>query len=92
LVVINVRLVLPTLVVAVANLENPRGFLASHEERKAQFPRLRELLVEAMSRERTELGVLCGDFNTHGGSRSLEPLAAALRDVWPSSGTGWAPP
>ncbi len=88
-VVANVRLVLPTLVVAVANLEGPRGLYRAHEERRGQYVRLAELLAETMEREQSRLAILCGDFNTPGGARSLEPLGVSLQDVWPRSGLGW---
>jgi endonuclease/exonuclease/phosphatase (EEP) superfamily protein YafD len=89
IVVINVRLVLPALVVAVANLEGPRGLIQAHEERKAQFGRLAALVSEAMLAEHTPLAILCGDFNTPGDSRSLAPLRTPLVDVWPLHGVGW---
>jgi hypothetical protein len=90
LLMFNVRLVLPSFVVAVAAAEWPWRLRAPHQERLDQFPKLAELVSETLRREDTALAVLCGDFNTPGGARSLEPLrVAGLSDVWPSRGIGW---
>jgi endonuclease/exonuclease/phosphatase (EEP) superfamily protein YafD len=91
LVVVNVRLVLPAFVVAAAAFERPTfaGLADAHRLRLRQFTELATLLRETLAREGTRTALLCGDFNTPGGSRSLEPLRAVVEDVWPRAGQGW---
>jgi endonuclease/exonuclease/phosphatase (EEP) superfamily protein YafD len=91
LVVVNVRLMLPAFVVAAASFERPSlaALREAHARRLAQFPQLRDLLRETLALEGTTSAILCGDFNTPGGVRSVEPLDAVLQDVWPRAGRGW---
>jgi endonuclease/exonuclease/phosphatase (EEP) superfamily protein YafD len=90
LLVANVRLVLPSFVIAVAAGEWPWRLAGAHAERLAQYRLLAELIAETTRREGLRHALLCGDFNTPGGALSLRPLAAAgLRDVWPQAGRGW---
>lgn len=91
MVVVNVRLMLPAFVVAVAAFEKPSfaGLGEAHRQRLRQFAELSALLRETLTQEGTRTALLCGDFNTPGGSRSLEPLRAVVEDVWPRAGQGW---
>lgn len=89
LVVVNVRLMLPSIVVAAANLEAPSGLGRLHHERVAQFEKLAQLLDDTLRAEGCESALLCGDFNTPGDAASLAPLRRRLRDVWPEAGVGW---
>lgn len=84
----NVRLLLPTPIVQIASFPGESGTRA-HDERLAQFPRLRQLLEETAAQHGVRGIVLAGDFNTPGGARSLDGLKPLLRDVWPEAGTGW---
>lgn len=88
-IVLNVRLMLPAFVVAVATLEPPQRLLKMHAERVEQFHRLRDLISETLNKERTASAILCGDFNSPGGIQSSEPLRAVMRDIWPEGGRGW---
>ena len=88
-ILVNVRLMLPAFVVAVASLESPTGLVRLHAERVAQFVRLRDLIAETLARENTRTAILCGNFNSPGGIQSGRVLAPSLRDVWPKSGRGW---
>jgi endonuclease/exonuclease/phosphatase (EEP) superfamily protein YafD len=88
-VLINVRLVLPSLVVAAASFERPARLFEAHVERVSQYPLLADLLRDTLRAEATRSAIVCGDFNTPGGAASLAPLARQLVDVWPSAGVGW---
>lgn len=86
---VNVRLMLPSIVVAAATFESPSDLIRLHNERRAQFEHLRILTTQTMERTGVGTVVLCGDFNSPGGMRSYEPLRGFLRDVWPEAGRGW---
>lgn len=90
-VVMNVRLVLPAFVVAVASFEwSPVAQMAeAHRLRLRQYVEVTALLRETLAREGVRSAILCGDFNTPGGARSIEPLRPLLQDVWPRAGEGW---
>lgn len=88
-IVLNVRLMLPAFVVAVATLEPPWRLVQMHAERVEQFRRLRDLISETLGEERAASGILCGDFNSPGGIQSGEPLRRIMRDIWPEGGRGW---
>jgi endonuclease/exonuclease/phosphatase (EEP) superfamily protein YafD len=84
---VNVRLVLPAIVIAAASGDLP-SLAEAHAERVAQFTRLAALVERTARRENATSVILAGDFNTPGGARSLRALAP-LRDVWPEAGRGW---
>ena len=88
LLLVNVRLVLPTPIVQIASFPGERG-ARPHEERVSQFPRLRKLIEETVAKHAVSGIVLGGDFNTPGGARSLDVFQPLLRDVWPEAGRGW---
>jgi endonuclease/exonuclease/phosphatase (EEP) superfamily protein YafD len=90
LLVMNARLMLPSLLVTAASAAPSfRALRETHDQRLAQFVGVVGLLKETLAREHLRSAILCGDFNTPGGMRSLEPLRAVLEDVWPRSGHGW---
>ena len=89
IVVINARLMLPAPVVAAAEMARPAGLAKAHGDRLAQFHELVRLLKDTLQREETRSAVVCGDFNTPGDARSLDPLRGLLIDVWPRAGIGW---
>lgn len=89
LLLVNVRLMLPAFVVALASGEWPVRLPAMHEERAGQFTRLAALIGRTIDAERPAATILCGDFNTPGGIATLQPLRERLRDVWPEAGRGW---
>lgn len=90
-IVVNARLVLPAFVVAAASLDAPSaaGLGEAHRQRLHQFEELATLVRETLDREHATSAILCGDFNTPGGARSLAPLRAVVTDVWPRAGRGW---
>ncbi len=89
IIVVNARLMLPAIVVAVANLESPTGLMRLHQERVAQFRNLANLLDETLDTRNTESAIVCGDFNTPADAASLEPLRVRLTDAWSLAGAGW---
>jgi endonuclease/exonuclease/phosphatase (EEP) superfamily protein YafD len=88
--VVNVRLVLPSVVTWVAD-----GFRGSprdgYERRVAQFPALARLIQDSSVAAGTRSVILCGDFNTPASAASLAPLRATLEDAWVVAGRGWGP-
>ena len=88
-IVVNVRLMLPSLVLNPLSAENRRRLREGHAARLAQYPALAKLIAKARGETPTAQVVLAGDFNTQGGAASLAPLRGALRDVWGESGRGW---
>jgi endonuclease/exonuclease/phosphatase family protein len=86
--VVNVRLVLPGIVMQVASPSDAIDLRAHHRDRVAQFERL----SKAVSAARLTLGgipaIACGDFNTPGYAVSVRGLSP-LADVWPRAGRGW---
>jgi endonuclease/exonuclease/phosphatase (EEP) superfamily protein YafD len=88
-ILVNVRLMLPAFMVAIASMESPPGLVRLHAERVAQFAKLRDLVAETLTREKTRTAILCGDFNSPGGIQSGRVLTPGLRDVWPAGGRGW---
>lgn len=86
--VVNVRLVLPGVVLKVASPSDAIDLRAHHRERVAQFSRLSENVAAARRRLGGIEAVLCGDFNTPGHATSLRALRP-LVDIWPRAGSGW---
>jgi endonuclease/exonuclease/phosphatase (EEP) superfamily protein YafD len=85
----NVRLVLPSVVQAVASLRWPTDLASGHRGRARQFVELADLLEATLRQQRTRSLILAGDFNTPGGLPSLFPLTRVASDVWPRRGLGW---
>jgi endonuclease/exonuclease/phosphatase (EEP) superfamily protein YafD len=88
LVVVNVRLVLPSVVTWVAGgfRGNPR---VGHDARVAQYPALAELVRATMRDTGTRSALVCGDFNSPATLPSFRPLRALLEDAWETAGQGW---
>ena len=87
---VNVRLMLPSLVLNPLSNEARGTLVKDHQTRLAQYRELAELISEV--REETEAShiILAGDFNTPGRMYSLSPLERLpLADVWPESGRNW---
>jgi endonuclease/exonuclease/phosphatase family metal-dependent hydrolase len=78
-------------VVAAASFEwaSAARLAEAHRERLRQYEELAVLLRETMEREGVRTAIVCGDFNTPGGARSLDPLSSVVADVWPRVGRGW---
>ena len=85
---VNVRLVLPGIVMKVASPSDAIDLRSAHQQRVAQFDRLSRAVATA----RRALGgleaVVCGDFNTPAAAASVQELKP-LVDVWPRVGRGW---
>jgi endonuclease/exonuclease/phosphatase (EEP) superfamily protein YafD len=90
MVVVNVRLVLPSIVTYVADgfRGSPR---AGFEKRVAQYPALAQLVRDAAAAAGTNTVVLCGDFNAPATAASLAPVRALFTDAWAAAGRGWGP-
>ena len=88
LILVNVRLVLPAVVIAVA-AGDWRALRPAHEERIGQFTRLAALVQRTILEQGTRSVILGGDFNCPGGMRSLDALRPLLRDAWQDAGAGW---
>lgn len=88
LILVNVRLMLPAIVVA-AGAGDLRSLPAAHRDRVGQFVALAALIRDTMIAAGTRSVILAGDFNCPGDARSLDPLRAILRDVWTEAGRGW---
>jgi endonuclease/exonuclease/phosphatase (EEP) superfamily protein YafD len=88
LILVNVRLVLPAVVITVA-AGDWRALRPAHDERVGQFARLTALVQRTMAEQATRSVVLGGDFNCPGGMRSLDALRPLLRDAWEEAGSGW---
>jgi len=89
LVGVNVRLMLPSLILNPLNSRNRRQLVQDHKNRIGQFPKLKSLLEKTMEHEGTNLAILAGDFNSPSRRKSLKPLKEILADVWPIAGRGW---
>jgi endonuclease/exonuclease/phosphatase (EEP) superfamily protein YafD len=89
IVVCNVRLMLPSAVVALAGWDTGFDLEAAYAVRHEQYRRLAALLGKAMRSAGTGSAILAGDFNVPARMPSLDPLRALLADVWPSRGVGW---
>lgn len=89
MVLINVRLMLPSLVLNPWTRDGFELLATANHERTKQFQNLAKLVRELEVSTTAPL-VLGGDFNTRGGSKLLSPLkSAGLRDLWQGSGRGW---
>lgn len=90
-VIVNVRLMLPSLVLNPLPGDNRRKLIADHAARTAQFGSLAQLVEETAPATTTgTLGLLllAGDFNTHGRAKSLAPIRTRFTDCW-QLGHGW---
>jgi endonuclease/exonuclease/phosphatase (EEP) superfamily protein YafD len=88
LIVVNVRLVLPTSVTWAADgfRGNPReGFLA----RVGQYPRLADLLRDTQAATGVRSALVAGDFNAPARMPSFRPLRQLLVDAWTQAGVGF---
>lgn len=86
---VNVRLMLPSLVVNPLPERNRERLAADHAARILQYEKLAEEIDRVAKRAGTTNVILAGDFNTPGGRRSLKPLRKRLRDAWRAAGIGW---
>jgi endonuclease/exonuclease/phosphatase (EEP) superfamily protein YafD len=87
-VVVNVRLVLPSVVTWAASgfQDSPR---AGHQARTAQFPALADLVRATMRDTGARSALVCGDFNSPATLPSFGSLRAFLIDAWEAAGQGW---
>jgi endonuclease/exonuclease/phosphatase (EEP) superfamily protein YafD len=86
---VNVRLALPSLVSTLASLASLSRPDYGYRERVEQFPRLAQLIATTQRERGLRSVILAGDFNAPADAASADPLRRALRDVWPVAGTGW---
>ncbi|MEQ8821538.1 MAG: endonuclease/exonuclease/phosphatase family protein [Sumerlaeia bacterium] len=91
LVVVNARLMLPSLELNPFSSRARDRLAADHAQRIAQFPRLVELANRHAEKENAQAAIVGGDFNTPGRMWSVRaPLrGAGFRDVWREAGAGW---
>lgn len=86
---VNVRLMLPSLVLSPLAPDARERLWAEHATRTEQIRRLAVGIEQAQAEYGAAHVILAGDFNTPGRMRSLDPIRSRLRDVWPLSGRGW---
>ena len=86
---VNVRLMLPSLVLNPFSAPGREALAADHAARLAQYPALRRFIEGELGRRPGAEAILAGDFNTPGGMASLAPLRPLLSDVWRDAGRGW---
>lgn len=89
LMIVNVRLMLPSLELLPLSTRSRTKLIDGNRDRLAQFPRLVELMEQRRGEASYAGVVLGGDLNTDASARSLDPVRAVLRDVWPVAGIGW---
>lgn len=89
LVLMNVRLMLPSLILDVWHPDERHQFVRDNRVRRGQFISLAQLAGESVLSSNRGL-LLAGDFNTGNWSKLLRPLKdTGLIDVWPRHGRGW---
>jgi endonuclease/exonuclease/phosphatase (EEP) superfamily protein YafD len=89
LLVVNVRLSLPSIVTWVAGGFRDSNPAEGHLRRVRQYARLAELVEEARAAARVESVMLLGDFNAPARMPSLAPIRRRLQDCWGRAGLGW---
>jgi endonuclease/exonuclease/phosphatase (EEP) superfamily protein YafD len=91
LLLVNVRLMLPSLVLAAWDSEARALLTREHRRRRAQYESLANQIRQMTESMKPAAIILAGDFNVRGGSVSRQPLTgvAGLRDAWPLAGRGW---
>ena len=90
-VIVNVRLMLPSLVLNPLTTANRRRLAEDHALRTAQYGALAGLVLDSLAdttTRTTDLVLLAGDFNVHGRAASLAPVRAHFSDCW-QRGHGW---
>lgn len=89
LLAINVRLMLPSLVLNPLTRRNRTRLSEDHQARKSQYPALAGLIEETQAEHAVDDALLAGDFNTSASRYSLRPLRQWLTDAWRIKGRGW---
>jgi endonuclease/exonuclease/phosphatase (EEP) superfamily protein YafD len=89
MVVVNVRLMLPSLVLNPLSAPERLKLIRDHAERLKQNRCLSDEIRRIRDIHTTLPLVLAGDFNVRGDVASLDPLRAILRDAWHETGRGW---
>jgi len=89
LICINVRLMLPSLILNAFSAENRSRLKADHQSRTAQFPALVSEIVRLRHDHPSASIILAGDFNTPATAHSQSVLKKFLRDAWKEAGCGW---
>ncbi len=90
LLVVNVRLMLPSLRLNLFSASARAHQASEHRARMLQFEQLADLIAEARDEHQPDAVILAGDFNTPGRMFSLSPLShIGLKDCWPGAGVGW---
>ena len=86
--VVNVRLVMPGIVMKLASPSDAIDLRAHHRDRVEQFERLSTAVSAARRALEGIPAIVCGDFNTPGYAASVRGLSP-LADIWPRAGRGW---
>lgn len=89
LLVVNVRLMLPSLRLFPVSASARADFAQAHRQRVGQYAALVDLVRELQAAEPFAATIVGGDFNVDAGARSLAPIRAVAHDVWPTAGRGW---
>jgi len=82
---VNVRIMLPTLLFDIFNSQERKQFIETHDTRINQY----QLLSRLITKTGQSRVILAGDFNVAARSVSLFPLRRILRDAWLECGHGW---
>jgi endonuclease/exonuclease/phosphatase (EEP) superfamily protein YafD len=85
---VNVRLMLPSLELLPFDSSSRQRLASSNRRRVAQYPALHRLIEERLAEGEYDGVILGGDFNTDSSARSLAPLKR-LSDPWQQVGRGW---
>ncbi len=86
---VNVRLMLPSLVLDPWNARSREKLWNDNQSRREQFPLLMELITARQEEHHLDHVILAGDFNTDASARSLKVIRKKFADVWRESGSGW---
>lgn len=89
LLVVNVRLMLPSLRLMPLSSRDHADMAAANRERVAQYAKLAALIQRHLAEGDYGGVILGGDMNVDASARSLHPIRAIARDVWPDAGRGW---
>lgn len=89
LICINVRLMLPSLILNPFSSANRKRLVADHQARIEQFPAIVSEIVRKKHDYPSTPVIFAGDFNTPATARSEAILGKFLRDAWKEAGCGW---
>jgi len=87
--VINVRLMLPSLILNPFDRTAREKLWHDNEVRREQYTQLISLIDKRVSEDDYDTVILTGDFNTEASAKSLNIFNDEFEDAWKQSGVGW---